>query len=492
MAFIYQENNNELIVNDPIHGKIIVPYPFSKIVLTKEMQRLKHISQNGFSQLEFKKLKQNDRLSHSVGAFYIMSLFLERLEEILKKFNIELSKDDKDIALCSMLLHDIGHGPFSHSFEIITKYSHEKRTTDILLGNTELNTVITQLFGKKKVKKIASFIAEINDEDEFGKDSFTKLLKSLVSYQLDADRIDYLMRDAYYVDTPSSIDLNRIIKNMDVIVNNNQEYELVIDRKGLSSIENVLIQRYQMYRDVYLNPSSILGDYIFDKIVERYRNYPNLHTLPLSQSFKVLASNPKISDLNDFLQMIDETFTQSFHVLLESSSDPIMTYLCNFKILDYILIKNNIKREKIITRLKEIFGDISLDQTLSIAEIKTQIKLYKKEQSLKMKNRNRIVDITECTNLIPTQETHEDDYIFFNPEMLRIELGLNEKEFKKYEREIKRMIEELNKKPEEFELKYIIDIANEEDIITDKEALLDRIIEVFQLYGFKIISITEK
>ena len=181
MAFTYKlGKDNSIIVKDPIYGEIIVPYPFSKIVLTSEMLRLSDISQNGFSHLHYKELENNDRLSHSVGAFYVMSLFLKRLEEILKDYNIELSKDDKDIALCSMLLHDIGHGPYSHTLELVTNYSHEKRTTEILLGNTEINKTITSLFGKDKVRTIASFIAEINDSQELGKDSFTKLLKNLV------------------------------------------------------------------------------------------------------------------------------------------------------------------------------------------------------------------------------------------------------------------------------------------------------------------------
>lgn len=242
MAFNYVKGKNKsLIVNDPIYGEITVPYPFSEIILTEEMMRLSSISQNGFSQLEFEGLEQNDRLSHSVGAFYAMSLMLNRLEEILKNYGIEISQEDKETSLCSMLLHDIGHGPFSHTFEIVTKYSHEKRTTDILLEDTEVNKVITKIFGKQKVKKIASFIAEINDQDDLGQDSFTKLLNNLVSYQLDADRIDYLRRDAYYVERVSAIDLKSIVVNLNVVVNNNQEYELLVDYKGLSSIENVLL-----------------------------------------------------------------------------------------------------------------------------------------------------------------------------------------------------------------------------------------------------------
>lgn len=494
MAFIYnKDKDNSLIVEDPIYGEIVVPYPFSEIVLTKEMQRLSDISQNGFSQLEFKGLENNDRLSHSVGAFYVMSLFLGRLEEILKNFNIELSKDDKDIALCSMLLHDIGHGPFSHSLELVTNYSHEKRTTDILLGDTEVNKVITSFFGKQKVKKIASFIAEINDSQELGKDSFTKILNNLVSYQLDADRIDYLIRDAHYVGIASAIDLKRIISSVNVVVNNNQEYELLIDRKGLASIENVLLQRYQMYRDVYLSPISVLGDYIFKKIIERYGNSMNLHSIPISSSFKILATDPRITDLNNFLKMKDEEFKNSFKLLSSSNLDPIMSYLCNFNnIEDYILIKNDVSTEKIKTKLREIFGEINLDNTLSIISIRTKTKLYKKEQKLNIQNGNRILDLTECTNLIRPQEILEDIYIFFNPELLRLELGLSIIEFKGYESEIRKMVEELNKKPEEFELKYIIDENFDEKNSKDQQTLFNQIISIFASNGFRVISVTEK
>ena len=494
MAFVYKKgNDNSLVVDDQIYGKIVVPYPFSKIVLTKEMQRLSGISQNGFSQLEFSGLEKNDRLSHSIGAFYVMSLFLKRLEEILKCFNIELSKDDKDIALCSMLLHDIGHGPFSHALELVTNYSHEKRTTDILLGDTEINRVITDFFGKHKVKKIASFIAEINDDQELGKDSFTKLLNNLVSYQFDADRIDYLIRDAYYAGFSSSIDLKRIISSVNVVVNNNKEYELLIDKKGLASIENVLLQRYQMYRDVYLSPISVLGNSIFKRIIERYRNNNKLHTIQVSSSFKILAIDPKVSNLNDFIEMKDDDFKDSFKLLAVSDKDPIMSYLCNFdNVEDYILIKNNVSMEKIKTRLKEIFGEIDLDKTLSIVCIGTKTKLYKREQKLNIQNGNRIMDLTECTNLIRPQEILEDTYIFFNPKLLRLELGLDVIEFKQYESEVIKMVEDLNKKPEEFELKYIIDNNSFEKTKLNQETFLNQIISVFVDNGFSVDTVTEK
>lgn len=488
--FLYFKNVDEsLIVDDPIYGEIVVPYPFSKIVLTREMQRLSGISQNGFSQLEFEGLEFNDRLSHSVGAFHVMSLFLNQLEKILHNYNIELSKDDKDIALCSMLLHDIGHGPFSHTLELVTNYSHEKRTTDILLGDTEVNKVITHFFGKDKVKKIASFIAEINDS-QVSKDSFTKLLNNLVSYQLDADRIDYLVRDAHYVDLPSAIDLKRLISSVNVAVNNDKEYELLIDRKGLSCVENILLQRYQMYRDVYLCPMSALGDYIFKEIIERYRNNPLLQSKDISvtTNFRNLAADPRVSNLEEFIEMTDLDFKISFGVLARTDIDPVLSYLCKFNMDDYILIENDIPIEKIKIKLKEIFGDIDLDNTLSIMSMDVVIKsLYKKDQKLNIQNGNRIMDLTECSYLIRPQEATKDTYLFFNPELLRIELGLSVEEFKEYEDKVRKMIEDLNKKPEEFELKYIID-----DVEVDRDTLLDQIIATFQTNGFSVVSISNK
>ena len=492
MAFNYKTNYSDslkgkITVEDPIYGLIDVEYPYSEIVKSKEMQRLGHISQNGFSQYEFPGLKYNDRLSHSVGAFHVMQLILERLEKVLKIYDIELSQDDKDIALCSMLLHDIGHGPFSHSLELITNYSHEKRTTDILLGNTEISKLLTELYGDKKVKQIASFIAEINNQEDLGKDSFTKLLNNLVSHQLDADRLDYLVRDAYYVGINSSINLKRIIKNLNVVVNKNQEYELLIHRNGLSSTENVLIQRYQMYRDIYLSAISVLGDELFKILIDKYRNNPKLQDLPVTPAFKILAQDPSISNLNDFLQMTDDDFHKSFQVLMNNDIDQEIAYLSTFANLsDYVLIENDVSVDKIKELLKEIFGDINLENTLSIIQIKNKNKLYKKEQSLHIQLGNKIADISDCTNLIRPQEILESTVTFFNPEILRIELRLTKEEFKKYESEVERMLEELNKKPEEFELKYIV---NEEE---SEESLLEKLKEIFTSNGFNIVSINEK
>ena len=493
MSFKYKlkENGKIMEVQDPIYGKIQINSPFTEIILTKEMQRLNGITQNGFSVFEYPGLKNNERLSHSVGAFYVMSQIIEHLEKELKRYDIFISKDDKDMALCSMLLHDIGHGPFSHSFEKITKYSHEKRTTDILLGDTEINKLLTSIYGKSKLKRIASYIAEIAEYDEEEKaqtkTSFSKLLKSLISHQLDADRLDYLVRDSYHAGLPSAIDYKKLIQSLGVSINSNQEYELLVDKKGLTCIETILIERFQKYRDVYLTRTSGLLEVIFLKILERYNQNPESVKAELPESFKKLAVNPNGLSLEDFLAMDDSKFIESFDIIKNNSNDQVLSYLCDMpKLLnDYQLIENKVNPDTIRQKLTEIFPDNYFSNTLSIITLNSKTKLYKKEESLRINLGNIHKDLSEATpHLIRPDEFLEFKELLFNPEILRMELNMSEQEFKLYRLEIKSMIEDLNKKPEEFELKYIIG--------QEQQNLQDDIINTLLDNDFKIIKMKNK
>lgn len=485
MTFNFIQKGSDLFIEDPIYGEIKIYYPFSAIVLTKEMKRLSKICQTGFTRYDYTGMAEGNRLNHSIGAWHVMELMLNKLSEVLKPYGIEISKDDRDIALCSMLMHDIGHGPFSHSFEKITGYSHEKRTTDIILGDTELYELLVSLFGEYKVRKIANFIVDIDDEKKLAKDSFTKLLKSLVSHQLDADRLDYLARDAHYAGIKSVVDLEKIIDSLNVVVNSDQEYELLIDKKGVSSIELLLIQRFQMYRDVYYCHADGISEFLFKELMNRFLQNKKLHDLPLPKSFLTLVSDPNIADLANFLEMNDGVFNEAFSVLAKNEIDPLLAYISDFSHLqDYVDIETDAGIEKLKEILKEIFGEIDLSNTLSIISYKKIIKLYKKTEGLKIQYGNRILDLADCTNLIKSQKDLEVAYRVFNPEVLRLELGMSKEEFTKYENDLKKALEDLNKKPEEFELKYAVDFSTPD--------FLDKIIELFNRNGFSIVSTSKK
>ena len=488
MAFKYtlKEDGKTMLVNDPIYGEIEVKQPFSQIILTKEMQRLEDITQTGFSEYDYPGLKNNERLSHSVGAFYIMSQIIEHIEGELKRYDISISKDEKDIALCSMLLHDIGHGPFSHTFERIANYSHEKRTTDILLGNTEVNHLLTEIYGTKKVKRIASYIAEINDEDiEKNESSFTKLLHSLISHQIDADRLDYLVRDSYYAGLPTAIRYKDLISALEISVNSNQEYELLINKKGLTTIETVLIERFQRYRDVYYTKADGVIEKVFLNILKRYKENPNVVKKPIPDQFIVCANNSQKIDLDKFLTMTNTPFMEAINIIKNNTESSVLKYLCDFpKVLnDYENLENKVSPDIIKEKLSKIFDGRNFDDTMALLSVKSRTKLYKKEESLRINYGNLYKDLSEATpHLIRTDEYVERNELFFNQELLRIELGLSVDKFNKYREDIKNMINDLNKKPEEFELKYIMD--------KNKKIGEDIILQTLLENGFK--SIKEK
>lgn len=373
----------------------------------------------------------------------------------------------------------------------VTKYSHEKRTTDILLGNTEVNRLLSSIYGNAKLKRIASYIAEIDEyEDEEKKktkNSFTKLLKSLISHQLDADRLDYLVRDSYYAGLPSAISYKNLIQALGISVNNNQEYELLVDKKGLTSIETILIERFQRYRDVYLSRSDGILEQVFLKILERYRDVSESVNVELPEGFKKLALNPENVSLDDFLNMTDKQFTDAFDIIKANSTDSVLRYLADMPrvLSDYQDLENNVKPEVLKQKLKNIFPNQDFSKTLSVLAIHSKTKLYKKEESLRINFGNVHKDLSEATpHLIRPEEYLEKNELFFNLELLRIELGLTDKEFEPYREKIKNMINELNKKPEEFELKYIIDES--------QHHAQDTILETLLANGFKIIKTEDK
>lgn len=488
MAADYQVlENGTIIVNDPIYGKIEVKQPFSKIIFTQEMQRLNDIGQNGFSIYCYPGLKNNERLSHSIGAFYIMSKMIEHLEKELNTYGIKISQDDKDMALCSMLLHDIGHGPFSHDCERITKYSHEKRTTDILLGNTEVNKILNSVFGRRKTKKIASYIAEINDDNNEVKEqdnSFTKLLKSLISHQLDSDRLDYLVRDSYYAGIKTAIDSEKIINALGVSVNNNQDYEVLLDRSALNEIETVLIERFQRYRDVYYTPSVEILQNILPEILSRYSANPNTVSAKLPEQFKILAQNPENMTLEQFLTLTDTPILQAIQTIKENTTDPLLSQLCDLEHLSetYKLIGENINSTDIKRRLQEIFPQADLTHTMSVIDSVSKIKMYKKEESLKINYGREIKDLSETTNLIRPQDIFERYRTFFNPEILRMELNMSEKEFSEYYESIEKILSNTSKRPEEFELKYIL--SDDEKTKLNREEILKSLLQ----NGFEVVA----
>ncbi|MBP1612671.1 MAG: hypothetical protein H6Q13_119 [Bacteroidetes bacterium] len=226
--------NKRKIINDPVFGFINIPkgllYDLVKHPL---LQRLNRIKQMGLSSVVYPGA-QHTRFQHSLGAFYLMK---EAITQLTAKGNFIFDSEAEAVQI-AILLHDIGHGPFSHVLEdtIVKGVSHEEISLMLMERmNKEMNgqlTLAIQIF-----------------KDEYSK----RFLHQLVSGQLDMDRLDYLRRDSFYTGvTEGSIGSARIIEMLNV-----EDDQLVIEAKGIYSIENFLTARRLMYWQVYLHKTSV-------------------------------------------------------------------------------------------------------------------------------------------------------------------------------------------------------------------------------------------
>lgn len=226
--------NERKIVNDPVFGFINIPAGLLyNLICHPLLQRLTRIKQLGLSSFVYPGA-QHTRFQHSLGAFHLMS---EAITQLRAKEN-EITREESEGVLAAILLHDIGHGPFSHVLEntLVKGVSHE-----------EISLMLMQRINKEMNGQLD--VAMSIFKDEYPK----KFLHQLVSGQLDMDRLDYLRRDSFYTGvTEGNIGSARIIKMLDV-----KDDHLVVESKGIYSIENFLTARRLMYWQVYLHKTSV-------------------------------------------------------------------------------------------------------------------------------------------------------------------------------------------------------------------------------------------
>ncbi len=311
------------IINDPVYGFISVPYGILlELIDHPYFQRLRRISQLGLSSIIYPGATHT-RFHHALGAYHLMTKALQTLE--MK--GVELSSEEKEGACIAILLHDLGHGPFSHVLEnILIPVEHERLT---LLLMEDLN----KQFGGKLNLAISIF------KNEYPK----KFLFQLVSSQLDMDRMDYLTRDSFYTGVSEGIiGYDRIIQMMNVIEN-----QLVIEEKALFSIEKFLTARKIMYWQVYMHKASISAEIMLTALLSKIKE--NLVTDHLSEGMSYFILNQEsinkvnITDeiLLNFVKL-DDTDIWTLVKSVITSHDIFMSYLAK-GLLERQLLKVEIK-----------------------------------------------------------------------------------------------------------------------------------------------------
>ena len=229
-------------IRDSVYGDIMLNEIEVEVMDNPQFQRLRRIKQLGLISLIYPGANHT-RFEHSIGTMHIASKLADKLD---------LNQEDKELVRISALLHDIGHGPFSHVSEGVLSFPHEE-LTKYVIENTAIRDIVEKKFDIDKIIEI------INGEGKFG---------PIVSGELDADRMDYLLRDSHYTGVAYGIiDYERIISNI------NLNKQLSLDIKGVQAAEGALVSRYFMYPSVYQHHTTRIVNSMFrrglKKLIDR-------------------------------------------------------------------------------------------------------------------------------------------------------------------------------------------------------------------------------
>lgn len=247
------ELNEKRVIRDAIHDYIHVDHLIIwRLINSKEMQRLRRIKQLGGTYQVFQSA-EHSRFVHSLGVYQVVRRMLET--ECLTN---TLSDYDKLCVMCAGLLHDIGHGPFSHSFEGVFEENHEDMTVRMILEESEVHDILVSLY-KQLPQDVASIIQHTHPN---------RILIQMVSSQLDADRMDYLLRDSYMSGTTyGHFDMSRILRTMRI-----RDGKIVYKESGVQAIENYILARYHMYWQVYYHPTARSYEHLLQSIFQRVKD----------------------------------------------------------------------------------------------------------------------------------------------------------------------------------------------------------------------------
>ncbi len=385
------EVTNKLkIFNDPIYGFISIPNTLLyDLIQHPYFQRLRRISQMGMTYLVYPGA-HHTRFHHALGCMHIM----QKAIQTLQFKGVLISKEEENALYIAILLHDIGHGPFSHAMEhsIVEAVNHEELS---LLFMEQLNVE----FKGKLALAIQIFKGEYH----------RKFMLQLISSQLDMDRMDYLRRDSFYSGVAEgNINSERLIQMMNV-----QDDYLVIEEKGIYSVEKFLMARRLMYWQVYLHKTSVVAELILTKILKRAKELTQKGILlEASKPLRFFMEN-KIS-LNEFNFEVLNTFAQldDYDVLSAIKSwqfhdDFVLSTLCKM-IINRDLLKIKMVEEKpdkeILANYKKTYAKLhhlsekETDYFIFKGKIKNQAYSKESEPIRIVKKDKTIEDVVEVSD----------------------------------------------------------------------------------------------
>ena len=406
ISILTEKKTNKLkILNDPIYGFITIPNALIyDLIEHPYFQRLRRISQMGLSHLVYPGA-HHTRFHHAIGSMHLM----QKAVRILRFKGIEISTDEANAVYIAILLHDIGHGAFSHALEhsIVTGIDHEAISLKFMEAlNKDFNGKLT----------LAIAIFRGNYERKF--------LFQLISSQLDMDRLDYLKRDSFYTGVPEgNINSERLITMLNV-----KDDNLVVEEKGIYSVEKFIVARRLMYWQVYLHKTGVVAEKLLEKILKRANELVlSGFQLPASKPFSYFLKNEinkanfndktlrvfaKLDDY-DVLSAIKEWISVDDIVLSKLSEN-----LINRKFPKVILQNEPFTEselQKIKNKTKEDFGYTDVELSYFVYHGKIYNQAYDStKNNIQILYKNKTVkDVTEASDHLNIQALSRPVYKYY-------------------------------------------------------------------------------
>jgi hypothetical protein len=352
---------------DPIHHEIVLDQdqPEERLIVdlidTPEFQRLRRVRQLDVTSLTFQGA-EGSRFTHSVGAMHVAHQAINLLEQSSPRI-----KEFKALILATALLHDVGHGPYSHLTEKILEYNHEDWSCRIICGNTEINKIL-----RKHDRNLPDQISDVL------KKQFTpQFVSHLISSQLDCDRFDYLLRDSYMTGTTyGNFALQRILSSMELDEANDRI--IIVGEKGQIAVEDYLFSRYSMYSQVYYHRKNLAARALLVSLLERAHELGSQLNFVDPPTLKLLERRQL--DVSEYLLLDDVQMT--YHIKRWSAGDDAILSDLASRFLNRQIFKatrlpvNPDTRKSIVETAKQAASEAGFDPKYYVATESTGFTPY--------------------------------------------------------------------------------------------------------------------
>ena len=406
--------NTKRVFHDPIHKEIVIDSSKAEEMMIMELietfafQRLRRIKQLGTASLVFHGA-ESSRFTHSLGVFCVARKILNRLIEINADF-----KKEKFVLYGAALLHDLGHGPLSHTSEQIFSHSHEYWSKRIIQNYAPINTILKK-FGNDLPEKIGELFSN--------KNFISHPVKTLISSEIDCDRLDYLLRDSYNTGTKYGlVDLERIISALTF----SPDGCIAIKPKGIIAIEHFLILRNIMYRTIYNHRINEICSWILEKIIYQIQNDFN-KSIWIDSCMKNWIFNPKELDFDNFLA--NDDIRLYYHLNKWKDEGPESLSKLSNMFLDRNLLKasditflSNIKKLELLAYVKKKCEDNNFDSSLFCGIKEKHFNGFETNNSLKIWDGNLLSPLQNASALIKTLTQSYENTLLIYPECIKEEV----------------------------------------------------------------------